>query len=98
MAACYTTWKVLPHTPIERVSDTLWHVEGTMESGTRRIMSLVRLRDGRVLMHNAIALDDAEMAAIDAWGTVAAILVPNGFHRMDCRIMQERYPAAKVYA
>lgn len=98
MAVCHTTWKVLPHRPIEKIDDRLWRVEGKMDSGTKRIQSIIRLDDGRLLLHNAIALDEAEMAEIDAWGEVAAILVPNAFHRMDCRIMSERYPRAKVYA
>lgn len=98
MAVCYTTWKVLPHTPIEKLDDHLWRVEGKMESGVKRVMSVLRMDDGRVLLHNAIALDDAEMAEIDAWGEVVGILVPNAFHRMDSRIMAERYPRAKVYA
>ncbi len=98
MASCYTEWKVLPHRPILEHTERLWTVEGVMESGTKRIMSVIRLEDGRVLLHNAIALDDVEMARIDALGEVAGILVPNAFHRMDCRIMQARYPKAKVYA
>jgi hypothetical protein len=49
-------------------------------------------------MHNAIALEEDLMAEIDAWGEVAAILVPNSFHRMDAKIMKDRYPKAKVYA
>lgn len=97
MATCYTTWTVLKHKPIERLAPNLWRVEGVMDGGTRRIMSMVRLMDGRVLLHNAIALDEGEMAGIDAWGEVAGILVPNAFHRMDARIMQARYPNAKVY-
>jgi hypothetical protein len=98
MAVCRTTWTVLPHDPLQRLSDDVWRVEQQMDERVRRIMTLVRLNDGRVLIHNAIALEDELMAAIDAWGEVAAILVPNAFHRMDCRIMQERYPKAKVYA
>lgn len=97
MATCYTTWTVLEHKPIDKLAPNLWRVEGIMESGTRRVMSLARLVDGRILMHNAIALGEAEMAEIDAWGEVAGILVPNAFHRMDSRIMQARYPRAKVY-
>lgn len=97
MAVCYTEWKVLPHHPMEKLAENLWRLEGKMENGTRRVMSLARLQDGRILMHNPIALEDEEMAAIDAWGQVAAILVPNAFHRMDSRIMKARYPAAKVY-
>jgi hypothetical protein len=69
-----------------------------MSTSNKRVMTLVRLNDGRILMHNAIALDEASMARIDAWGEVIAILVPNRFHRQDARIMHERYPEAKVYA
>lgn len=98
MAVCETTWTVLPHDPIQPLDDRVWRVEGVMSSGMKRTQTLVRLDDGRIILHNAIALRDEEMARIDAWGEVAAILVPNGYHRMDCRIMQERYPKARVYA
>lgn len=98
MATCYTEWTVLPHRPIVKHSERLWTVSGLMGNGTQRTMSVIRLDDARLLIHNAIALSDEEMAEIDGWGTAAGILVPNGFHRMDCRIMQERYPQAKVYA
>ncbi len=97
MAVCYDKWTVLKHRPIARLAPNLWRVAGVMEGGTKRVMSLVRLQDGRVLLHNAIALDEAEMAEIDAWGDVAGILVPNAFHRMDARIMQARYPKARVF-
>ena len=98
MAAGYQTWTVLPHTPIEVLAPNVWRVEGVLNAWNKRVMVLVRLGDGRILMHNAVALDEPSMARIDAWGEVAAILVPNGFHRQDAFIMQNRYPKAKVYA
>jgi hypothetical protein len=98
MAAGYQTWTVLPHAPIEEVMPNVWRVEGQLNAFNKRVMILVRLGDGRILIHNAIALDEPSMARIDAWGDVAAILVPNGFHRQDALIMQRRYPKAKVYA
>ncbi len=98
MSVCLTTWTVLPHGPIERVDDRVWRVDGFMASGLQRVQTIVKLDDGRLILHNAIALGEEAMAEIDAWGEVAAILVPNGYHRNDCRIMQERYPKARVYA
>ena len=92
---------MLPHGPIEVLARNLWWVEGVLDphnTQNRRVMVLARLLDGRIVMHNAIALDDPSMAKIDAWGEVAAILVPNRFHRQDAYIMQQRYPRAKVYA
>lgn len=93
-----TTWSVLPHDPLQPLAPNLWRVDGVMSDTNRRVMTLVRLADGRVILHNAVALDEPSMAAIDAWGEVAAILVPNSFHRRDAFIMQARYPQAKVYA
>src|SRR5262245_38215599 len=91
-------WAVLEHGPIDVLAPNLWRVEGVLNRSNRRVMVLARLKDGRIVMHNAIALDEPSMARIDAWGDVAAILVPNGFHRRDAFIMHARYPKAKVYA
>ncbi len=94
----FRTWTVLPHQPIEKLSDRLWTVSGTMPKGNIRRMTLLRLSDGRVLVHNAIALGEAEMKEVEAWGEVAGLIVPNGFHRQDAFIYKKRYPRAAVYA
>lgn len=60
-------------------------------------MVVARLGDGRLVVHNAIALDETEMEELDGFGKVVAILVPNGFHRQDALIWKLRYPQAKVY-
>src|SRR5687768_13574772 len=98
VATGHRNWTVLPHGPIETLAPNLWRVEGVLSKLNRRVMVLVRLSDGRIVMHNAVALDETSMAKIDAWGEVATILVPNRFHRQDAYIMQTRYPRAKVYA
>jgi hypothetical protein len=95
MAKAHTTWKVLPHGPIEKLSDRLWRVEGQLDS-IKRVMSIGKRADGTLVIHNGIALGDAEMAEIDAWGKVGYILVPNGFHRLDAKVFADRYPDAKV--
>jgi len=99
MAKCFTQWTVLPHDPIERLADNLWRVQGFMNDGKlQRQMAVARLRDGRLLIHNAIALDDAEMQALEAWGTPAVLFVPNSFHRQDALIWKQRYPKLQVVA
>ena len=99
MAKAFDTWTVLPHKPIERLADNLWRVSGTMPSGrTQRQMVVVRLGDGRLFVHNAIALGAAEMAELEAWGTPAILYVPNGFHRQDAAIWKQRYPKMTVVA
>lgn len=99
MAKAFRTWTVLPHKPIEKIAENLWRVEGRMPRGdTRRQAVLARMKDGRVVVHNAIALDDAEMKELEAWGKPAAIVVPNRFHRQDAFIFKERYRDARVVA
>jgi hypothetical protein len=94
----FKEWTVLRHGPIEKLSNNLWSVEGWMPKGTQRRMTIARLNDGRLIVHNAIALDEEEMKDLEQFGRVSAILVPNGFHRQDARIWKDRYPDAKVYA
>jgi len=99
MAKAFDTWTVLPHKPIEKLADNLWRVSGSMPNGRiQRQMVLVRLADGRLVVHNAIALGQQEMSEIEAWGTPAILFVPNGFHRQDAAIWKQRYSKMSVVA
>jgi hypothetical protein len=99
MAKALETWTVNPHGPIEKITENLWRVEQRMP-GTpiTRTMIVVRLSDGRLVIHNGIALGDAEMKEIEAWGTPALLIVPNKGHRSDAAIYKKRYPALRVIA
>jgi len=57
---------------------------------------LVRLNDGRLVIHNGIALGAAEMQEIERWGRPAFLIVPNGAHRLDAPAYKARYPELKV--
>jgi hypothetical protein len=90
-------WKVAPHGPIEQLEHNLWRVEGDVPGGKlKRVMAIGKLANGDLVVHNAIALEEALMREIDAWGRVAFIVVPNGYHRLDCARFKGRYPDAKV--
>lgn len=98
MAKANTTWKVLPHQPIEELGEGLRRVEGDLERmPLKRVMTIAARADGGLVVHSAIALEDELMQRIDAWGAVQAIVVPNGWHRLDARVYKDRYPAARVY-
>jgi hypothetical protein len=92
------SWIVLPHRPLEKLAENLWRVEGDLpQGGGTRVMTIARLGDGRLVIHNAIALEESLMAEIEAFGTPSAIVVPNGFHRLDAKVFKKRYPSAKVF-
>jgi hypothetical protein len=99
MAKPLTKWTVYPHGPIEKLEDNLWRVEQILP-GTpiTRTLVVVRLADGRLVIHNGIALGDAEMKELEAFGRPAFLIVPNAGHRLDARIYKDRYPDLVVVA
>ena len=96
----HTRWKVLPHQPLRQLEDNIQVVDAKLPGSMplERRMTVVRLRDGRLVVHNAIALDDASMATLEAWGEMAFLIVPNGFHRIDAFAFKQRYPKMTVIA
>lgn len=97
MAKANQGWKVLPHRPIEKLDDRVWRVEGDLEGmPLKRVMTIARNAAGGLVVHNAIALDGPSMEAIDAWGPVVTIVVPNGYHRLDAPAFHARYPEARI--
>jgi hypothetical protein len=98
MPKAFDSWTVFSHQPLEKLTENLWRVEGELpQGGGTRVMTIARFSDGRLLIHNAIALEEPLMAEIEAFGTPAVIVVPNGFHRLDAKVFKERYPAAQVF-
>jgi hypothetical protein len=97
----FTEWTVLPHGKLARLDDNLLSVTGDLHMPVGdfpRRMTVVRLQDGRLVVYSAIALDEAEMQALEAFGEPAFVIVPNDIHRMDAKIWKDRYPAARIVA
>jgi hypothetical protein len=91
-------WPVHPHGPIEKVADNLWRVEGDLPGmPLKRVMIVARMRDGRLVIHGAMALGEEAMKRLEALGEPAVMLVPSGYHRMDAPRYARRYPAMRVY-
>ena len=98
-AASPSDWPVLPHDPVQELSENLWRVEGALPHfSMRRVMSVVRLQNGELVIHSAIAMDEAGMQRLEAWGKPSILLIPHGRHRMDAPAYKRRYPALRVFA
>ncbi len=92
-------WTVLPHGPLEKLQPNLWTVEAATASGPfRRRMGIARLDDGRLVLLNAVALDEPAMKEIEGFGQPAFVVVPNGFHRLDLGSYKVRYPNLRILA
>jgi hypothetical protein len=94
-------WTVLPHDPPRQVTDDILTVVGEIGMPLMtlpRRMTVVRLKDGRLVIFSAIALDEAEMRRLEDFGAPAFLIVPSDHHRMDAKIWKHRYPALCVVA
>ena len=99
MATGSAAWKVLPHEPPVVLADNLRWVSGSLPRMTlKRTMTVARLPDGRLVVHNAIAMEEPAMLALEQWGTPAFLIVPNGYHRLDAGAYKQRYPQLRVFA
>jgi hypothetical protein len=101
MTAPFKEWKVLPHGKLSEVDQNILTVTGQIKMPLMdlpRRMTVVRLRDGRLVVFSAIALDDDEMHQLEEYGKPAFLIVPNDHHRLDARIWKERYPSMQVVA
>lgn len=99
MTKANSDWKVLQHGAIEKLADNLWWAQGSLPGmSLKRVMTIARLSDGRLVIHNAIALEESAMRQIEAWGTPAFMIVPSGIHRLDAPAYKTRYPALRVLA
>lgn len=97
----FTEWTVLPHGKLSRLDDNLLSVTGDLHmpvGDVPRRMTVARLADGGLVVYSAIALDEAEMAALEAFGPPSYLVVPNDIHRMDAKIWKDRYPQIRVVA
>ncbi len=92
-----TSWEVLPHGPLQPLADNLYFVSGELPGmPLRRGMTVVRLHNGDLLLHSAIAMGEEAMAELEALGRPAWLVVPNGFHRIDAPRYKARYPDLRV--
>ena len=92
-----TEWKVLPHEPLRQLEENLWFVVGNLPSGPlKRTMAVAKRADGRLVVHNAVALKEEAMKELESHGELAYLLVPNGFHRIDAARFRARYPKITV--
>lgn len=97
MAADRDAWRVLPHDPLQQLAPNLWRVEGSIEGmSMRRVMAIARRSDGVLVVHNGIALDEAQMSRVEALGELGFLVVPNGYHRIDAPAFKRRYPKIRV--
>ncbi|MDF3022069.1 MAG: hypothetical protein K0Q92_3372 [Steroidobacteraceae bacterium] len=100
MTAPHKEWTVLPHGKLTRLNDRILTVVGDLKMPLLELprrMSVVRSTTGLVIF-SAIALNEAGMAELEAFGRPAFLVVPSERHRLDAPSYLRRYPGITVVA
>lgn len=83
--------------PRRQVAENLYCVDSDWENTPfRRRMTVIVLKSGELVIHSAVRMKDADMAALDKLGRVVAVVAPNMYHGSEAQWYADRYPAAKV--
>jgi hypothetical protein len=99
MPGFHESWTVLPHGPLTEIDDGILTVTGQIHMplvDLQRRMTVVRLSDGSTIIYSAIALNDAGMRRLEAFGAPRYLVVPGDAHRLDVKIYKQRYPQLRV--
>ena len=101
MTQPFQQWTVLPHGKLVQVDENILTVVGEIHMPLMdlpRRMTVVRLADASLVVFSAIALDEHEMYALEAYGRPAYLIVPSDKHRLDAKTWKDRYPEIRVVA
>jgi hypothetical protein len=86
--------------PLRQLADDLWVVERSQKFlglpvGAR--MTVMRLADGRLLLHSPVKLDPALREQLDALGPVSYVVAPNRVHHLYAGEVARDYPDARLW-
>jgi hypothetical protein len=101
MTAPFKEWTVLPHGKLTRIDERILSVVGELKMPLMKLprrMTVVRLQSGDLVIFSAIALQEPDMAELEAFGRPAFLVVPSVRHRLDAPGYQRRFPNLTVVA
>jgi len=92
-------WNVLEHGLLRELAENVWWVDGAVpRMSLRRCMTVARMSDGGLAIHNGVTLNDEGMARLLGLGNPAFLVVPSGLHRLDAPAYKKRFPSLRVFA
>jgi hypothetical protein len=92
------TMEIYPYHPLKSLAANLWQVEGTLANGLPRNMTVCRLPDGGLLLYSVVAMQAADMEALEKLGRPAIMVMPHDRHQMDAPFYKRRYPDLRILA
>jgi len=89
-----------PRPALVELSENIWIADRPqrfygLEVGAR--MTVIRLANGRLLLHSPVQLDPALCRALDALGHVRFVVAPNRLHHLYAGDVSKVYPGARLW-
>ena len=85
-----------PYAPPREVAHSLWVLDGTWSNQLGRRMTVLRLRNNEVWIHNPMQLNEADLSWLSSLGFIKGIVAPNKWHVSDLGWMAEKFPQAQI--
>lgn len=83
---------------LKKIDENLWIVDGEWQGSLlKRRMTIIRLKNGELLIHSAIRLKEEDYQELEKLGDPAHLVVPNIYHTSEAHFYKQRYPDIKIY-
>src|SRR5215469_18899820 len=82
------------------IADDIWYHRAMYRFGALKFphaVTVIRKRDGGLIVHSPAELDDALRDALKSLGEVSAIVWPSWWHDLYLRQWADAYPEASLY-
>jgi len=86
---------------MQQIAENLWEAETPIRFGfipLRHRMTVIRLRDGRLVLHSPAKLTDGVVQDLNGRGEVAAVIAPSWWHDLWLKQWRNAYPSVPIYA
>lgn len=83
--------------PPRELASGLWEISGEWNNKLGRRMTVIRLKNGEVFIHNAFHLKKQDLDWLAGLGEVSYIVAPNNFHCSDAGWMKRQFPEARLF-
>ncbi|PWU16589.1 MAG: hypothetical protein C5B49_10395 [Bdellovibrio sp.] len=83
--------------PPRSVAENLWEISGEWKNKFGRRMTVIKLQDERLIIHNAIRLQSTDINWLKSLGKPSFIVAPNVFHCSDAGWMAGKFPDAELF-
>ncbi|MEN9808537.1 MAG: hypothetical protein RLZZ488_104 [Pseudomonadota bacterium] len=84
------------YSPPTELVPSLWILDGTWSNFLGRRMTVIRLRNNEVWIHNPMRLHKPELDWLSSLGFIRGLVAPNQWHVSDLLWMAEQFPEAQI--